>query len=35
MIDILFSFLYENRVMENDLSKESSITINNLRSILR
>ena len=35
MIDILFSFLYENRVMENDLSKESSITINNLSSILR
>ena len=34
MIDVLFAFCYENRIMENDMSRESGITINKLSSIL-
>lgn len=32
MVDIIFAYLYENRVMDNDPGKESAITINRLSS---
>lgn len=35
MIDILFSYCYEYRVMDKDINKESAITINKLSSTLR
>lgn len=34
MIDILFAYCYENRIMDNDLSRESGLTINRLSSTL-
>jgi len=34
LLDLLFAWLYENRVMDNDMSKESGVTINKLSSLL-
>jgi len=34
MVDIVFAYCYENRIMNDDLGSESGITINKLSSLL-